>query len=219
MQLRKQAITTVKERWEQQGIWRPCWEEKFIISALQGSQSPSKIFDEDDKWKHEFGDVLDRLEKLRHDEKALREGKRWVGSQEDLETRRKQLLFELYDLAHMTEAERSEWDRDTEASRPLNMFLYQITREGKELLDGGGAGKDDANTMAYKKVKERWERWGIWSQTWGLLPGMVWRHESLDFNLLRKDGASSDGEPPQTSDEASASSDTREKKRKRTEAR
>lgn len=218
LELRKVAVTLIKQRWQQQGIWRLCWEETLFLPALQGSRPPTKVFDEDDKWKHEFGHLSSSLRWLMDDEKTFQEGKLRGGSQEDLKQWLKQQEQE---LAPMTLAEYKKWTKEIEASLPLNMFLHQMNYDNKELLDAGSVGEDAVNTAAYKKTKERWERWGIWSQTWDVLPGMEWRHESLDVNLLRKGGASSDGDRPQSSGDVavSSSSDTRDKKRKRKEAR
>jgi hypothetical protein len=35
----------------------------------------------------------------------------------------------------------------------------------------------DINTQAYNWVRESWIWQGIWSNRWGILPGMFWKHE------------------------------------------
>jgi hypothetical protein len=35
------------------------------------------------------------------------------------------------------------------------------------------------NTTAYQKVRNTWISQGIWNDSWGLLPGMRWKHETV----------------------------------------
>lgn len=35
----------------------------------------------------------------------------------------------------------------------------------------------DINSLAYDRVKHTWVRWDVWGVSWGVLPGIQWRHE------------------------------------------
>ncbi|KAH9906052.1 hypothetical protein F4778DRAFT_728625 [Xylariomycetidae sp. FL2044] len=73
----------------------------------------------------------------------------------------------------------------SEASRPINMFLFQLAQERQRLSQQISSQDEDwfavtghnINSTAYSRVKERWIRWHIWDADWSTLPGMVWRHE------------------------------------------
>ncbi|KAI1769853.1 hypothetical protein F4818DRAFT_446838 [Hypoxylon cercidicola] len=76
---------------------------------------------------------------------------------------------------------RAEMLRQREASRPINMFLYQVTNECERLSDQArgdpAAAASDINSQAYGRVRARWVARHIWDDGWGVLPGMSWPHE------------------------------------------
>ncbi|KAI9849329.1 MAG: hypothetical protein M1837_004789 [Sclerophora amabilis] len=53
-----------------------------------------------------------------------------------------------------------------------NSCLASQELKNRELFRG-----QDINTKAYENVKDRWIRWEIWNDEWGVLPGMLWMHE------------------------------------------
>ena len=76
-----------------------------------------------------------------------------------------------------------EQKRNTDASRPFYQFIHQISKE-REWMQGPTARQDDlacpsadVNTRAYENVKASWIKRGIWKKEWGIMPGMVWKHE------------------------------------------
>lgn len=69
-----------------------------------------------------------------------------------------------------------------EPSRPYYQFLHQLSKERERLLAESADGEAtittaDINTTAYKNVVETWQRRKIWNDRWGVMPGMVWKHE------------------------------------------
>ena len=71
--------------------------------------------------------------------------------------------------------------REREASRPYHQFVYQLSREREQIQEESrsveGASAPGINTKAYKNLKVRWIRSGLWNKRWGILPGMLWLHE------------------------------------------
>lgn len=72
-------------------------------------------------------------------------------------------------------------EREREASRPFYQFIYQISKEREWIQDEPtmmrGVDSADINTRAYEKVKNTWNRRGIWNRKWSIMPGMSWKHE------------------------------------------
>ncbi|PGG99051.1 hypothetical protein GX51_06468 [Blastomyces parvus] len=76
-------------------------------------------------------------------------------------------------------------EREREASRPFYQFHYQLSREREKIqreeagtvLTPTATPSPDINTKAYERVKATWIRRKIWNIKWGIIPGMVWKHE------------------------------------------
>ncbi|KAI1773049.1 hypothetical protein F4818DRAFT_443929 [Hypoxylon cercidicola] len=72
---------------------------------------------------------------------------------------------------------------ERQASRPLNQFMYQVSRAREQIQRELKVGLDsiyipeDINTRAYNMVKETWTERGIWDPRWSILPGTSWKHE------------------------------------------
>ena len=73
-----------------------------------------------------------------------------------------------------------------ESSRPFHQFIYHISKE-RERVQNDCDSPDSAssvsaltniNTKSYENVKGIWVSRGIWNDQGGILPGMVWKHES-----------------------------------------
>ncbi|KAH7376232.1 hypothetical protein B0T11DRAFT_271871 [Plectosphaerella cucumerina] len=169
------AMKLVKHRLILQGIWRNEWNAK----AIGAFDTPGA------RWKHE--DPEESEADLRHDtdadataaaaEAGPSSGKR------EIEPRRRPVSAE----ERLRIAERR---RVREASRPLPQFIAQISLETKRIFDKGNVRDTypnsintdapdiaDVNSRAYKHVKAKWVKRGIWNDNWGVLPGMSWKHE------------------------------------------
>lgn len=105
--------------------------------------------------------------------------------------------------------------RQREASRPINMFLYQVTNECERLADAAmaaapagdddddpavAAAASDINTQAYDRVRSRWVARHIWDDGWGVLPGMTWRHEKPLPELVATGASWEEGEEEEESE-------------------
>ncbi|KAI1259898.1 hypothetical protein F5Y18DRAFT_432870 [Xylariaceae sp. FL1019] len=86
-----------------------------------------------------------------------------------------------------------EWrhvkDARCTGSRPLDMFLSQLTHELRKAQiesesDSTGA-PQDISSVIYNRIKNEWIAWGIWTNEWGVLPGLKWRHESSFGDFMK----------------------------------
>ncbi|KAI9762277.1 MAG: hypothetical protein M1840_001421 [Geoglossum simile] len=86
--------------------------------------------------------------------------------------------------------ERGELER--QASRPYNQFMYQVGKECERIREeeypaskmGGWFERTrpaEINARAYENIKNAWVRRKIWDVRWGVLPGMMWKHESPNY--------------------------------------
>jgi hypothetical protein len=77
--------------------------------------------------------------------------------------------------------------REHEASRPYHQFIYQMSKEREKIQERCESERpairelklndDRINTKAYENVKNTWKKRKIWNKNWGLMPGMLWKHE------------------------------------------
>ncbi|KAL9611284.1 MAG: hypothetical protein Q9167_004048 [Letrouitia subvulpina] len=95
--------------------------------------------------------------------------------------------------------------RDVNASRPINMFLYDWLEEVKKTVQKRGQEctleSELTNLIknSYQVVKDRWRKHLKWTKEWELLPGDQWRHETtylgpepkLELNLEEIDSDAS----------------------------
>ncbi|KKZ60762.1 hypothetical protein EMCG_04572 [[Emmonsia] crescens] len=99
---------------------------------------------------------------------------------------------------------RATLKREREASRPFHQFIYQVSRDRErmqsetedERATTTATLNSDINTKAYENVKAIWVRRKIWNRKWGILPGMVWKHEE-PIELLTADPPPVQVDPPQ----------------------
>lgn len=157
--LERAAKSAVKERWVKQGIWKKAWG----------------IWEVDGVWKHE--EPLDLESEWETDTEAVTPPHDIFGTA----TQPKQRKSKSYDEKKRIAELRAIREREREASRPYYQFAYQISKQReriqKESADGEGADNADINTRAYENVKNTWTKQGIWNGRWGILPGMLWKHE------------------------------------------
>ncbi|KAL9043371.1 MAG: hypothetical protein Q9214_003440 [Letrouitia sp. 1 TL-2023] len=83
--------------------------------------------------------------------------------------------------------------RDVDASRPINMFLYNWLEEVKKTIQGKGQKctmESELTKMienSYQVIKRKWKNHKKWTKEWGLLPGDQWRHETTPLGPEPKD--------------------------------
>ncbi|KLJ10844.1 hypothetical protein EMPG_09858 [Blastomyces silverae] len=102
-----------------------------------------------------------------------------------------------------TAERRATLEREREASRPFYQFNYQLSREREKIQRAAeradvtptAALSPDINTKAYERVKATWIRRKIWNTKWGIMPGMVWKHEE-PLETLTTDLPSNQVSPP-----------------------
>ncbi|KAI0165194.1 hypothetical protein GGR52DRAFT_575286 [Hypoxylon sp. FL1284] len=142
------AREEVQAQWVEQGIWKESWTDLELGPPYT------------DSWKHEETVSTNNSPSPSSAAPGARWRPRWRAA---------------------------ETARQREASRPINMFLYQVISEHERLSAGRGRGRaqredrpppdDDINTRAYGAVRARWAARHVWDDGWGVLPGMMWRHE------------------------------------------
>ncbi|KAI1254204.1 hypothetical protein MGN70_004600 [Eutypa lata] len=171
----KKAQQAVRDQWIQQGIWNQSWDEDF-----RGELWPSS------KWKHQQSQVRGRGR-----------GRGRGGYTPSGEPSRKKPRSNAAEEAtsrveeseptakpQSPEQQRSTADCNREASRPINMFLWQVNKEAERLLAALPEGDEalwnrSANiySKAYETVKQSWIERELWTPEWDPLPGRTWKHE------------------------------------------
>ncbi|KAJ6041578.1 uncharacterized protein N7446_010539 [Penicillium canescens] len=155
------ARDTVKKNWIKQGIWNEQWKNM-----------PKT------RWMHEESRDMSSA------------------SETDTSTALKLNLFSPLEKAESWSSQpysgsiiqqrverRARQKNKNEASRPFHQFIYQISEEREQLQSGSPddtvlvSAPLDINTNAYNNVKRTWVKRGIWNEKWGILPGMLWKHE------------------------------------------
>ena len=160
---REAAEANVKYRWMHQGIWDYRWDSR-----------PHKI------WKHE----LEHFPPPVGSKSAIdTEGRR-------LGTRKKRTLSDLED--EYQDIVRSAVDfQSRQWSRPCYQFVHQFCEERQWIKMGLSKHDQDQHasidTRAYKNLKSRWTRDGIWDDDWTLVPGVSWKHERPRKNAPPQD--------------------------------
>ncbi|KAA6406979.1 MAG: hypothetical protein FRX48_09277 [Lasallia pustulata] len=154
----EEASETVKKRWAEQGIWNNNWNQ--FAYGLWKHEEPLELESESETDKEAESSPLFSFFPKQPQPKPT--------PKSDDEKRR------IVERRMVREHER-------EASRPYHQFIYQISKERERIQDEPaneeGAGAADINTRAYENVKNTWSKRGIWSKRWGILPGMLWKHE------------------------------------------
>ena len=166
--LHQLAHDTVKSLWVEQGIWNNKWN-----SVAAG------------RWKHEepLKDDLE-LERILTTHAPLRAS--LFSHHFEPETTRPDSDNE---KRHIIE-QRVKREREREASRPYHQFVFQISKERERIENESTNGEvasvsaADINTRAYENIKSTWIRRRIWNERWGIMPGMLWKHEDpLEENI------------------------------------
>ncbi|KAJ5751399.1 uncharacterized protein N7511_008364 [Penicillium nucicola] len=155
------ARDTVKKNWIKQGIWNEPWknmpETRWMHEESRDMSSASET-DSSTALKLNLFSPLEKAESWSNQP--------YNGSiiQQRVERRARQ-------------------KHKNEASRPFHQFIYQISKEREQLQNGSPddtvlvSSPLDINTNAYNNVKRTWVKRGIWNEKWGILPGMLWKHE------------------------------------------
>ncbi|KAK4204867.1 hypothetical protein QBC40DRAFT_249602 [Triangularia verruculosa] len=158
----KQAKEAVKERWAEQGIWNDNWND-----MAQG------------RWKHE--ELFELSSESEHEMPPTGLFSMQTGQRTELRREYK------------GGDGRAIRKRQFDGTRPFHQFIYQVSKERERVqnmfeVGAGFAFPPDINTQAYDIVKDIWIKRGIWDATWGILPGMSWKHE----RPLLKEGVQDD---------------------------
>ncbi|KAH9904821.1 hypothetical protein F4778DRAFT_47245 [Xylariomycetidae sp. FL2044] len=175
------AQENVRQRWAEQGIWNDSWGHKPLGN-----------------WKHE--------------EPLMSE------SDSDSETEDQPVpIFSLPKTAVVKHEppkrkDQADREREREASRPFHQFIFQVSRQRKRIqdetrrTDATSSDSADINTRAYEEVKSTWSRRGIWDKKWGVLPGMAWKHEQSEEDMLHEEMG--DDPPPVQPNTSEGNDDT-----------
>ncbi|MCJ1341261.1 hypothetical protein MMC09_006557 [Bachmanniomyces sp. S44760] len=146
------AEANVIYRWMRQGIWDDRWE----------NMPGGKI------WRHEMQDIP---QSLRPSKPAKRKHR---------ETELQRVLAEFREVYKETVRSAIEFQK-TQWSRPCYQFVHQFCEE-RQWIKMGLCGQDqdeqaNLDERAYKNVRSRWVRDGVWDDSWISMPGVSWRHE------------------------------------------
>lgn len=159
------ARENVKRRWVEQGIWNPKWNDYTAVGV----------------WKHE--DPLEIESKSDTDTEAEPQRSGFTLFSKQPFTFPKEPKPKSDEEKRQIAERRALREREREASRPFNQFLWQVSKECEQLQAKSSSGGDtsiagaDIGTKAYQNVKDTWVKRGIWNTKWGILPGGSWKHE------------------------------------------
>ncbi|KID73978.1 hypothetical protein MBR_06702, partial [Metarhizium brunneum ARSEF 3297] len=159
----------VKERWVEQGIWRDNWSEipkydwKHEEPPESDSCSDSEIESETPACAAPFS--------FSSNPPRPRPRPRPRPNKPDQE---------IWEAAERREIRRGIREKERNASRPFEQFLYQLRRESKQLETHS---RDtvtmnlDINALAFQNVQRAWVKRAIWDDEWREFPGMSWKYE------------------------------------------
>ncbi|MCJ1335139.1 hypothetical protein MMC09_000405 [Bachmanniomyces sp. S44760] len=181
---KKVAQDIVKKRWIEQGIWNSKWGQ--LMGACWKHEEPLELESESESASESDSELEDPpglfgVRRKKPKPPKPRHSKSDAAKREIAERR---IIRE----------------REREASRPHQQFEFQVAQERKSIEDdfksqnvteNGDSENVDINLQAYLNVKNRWIMRGIWSSTWGNLPGNSWMHEKHSHLT-----DSHSGEPP-----------------------
>ncbi|KAI4600325.1 hypothetical protein KJ359_000679 [Pestalotiopsis sp. 9143b] len=152
--LRRIAQNRIKAQWTEQGIWKDPWDRKS--SSLSSSSAAGGGYRVSGGWPHRLDD----------------------GTGEPVGTAQRSPTRIQWRSARKR---RDEFERARavmeDASRPFQMFLFQLMRERERLAMEGSTAPDSLSSKAYNNVRAAWTRRRIWLASWDPLPGMTWGHE------------------------------------------
>lgn len=181
----RKAQQAVRDQWIQQGIWDNSWDDDF-----HGELWPSS------KWKHEQPQIRGRGKGYGRGHSQGQGRGRAKSTTTDREKPGKNFISnstkKVVDKAgsespkklQSAELQQSTVCRSREASRPINMFMWQVNKEAERLLAALPEGDEalwnrTANiySKAQETVKQSWVERELWTSEWDSLPGMTWKHE------------------------------------------
>ncbi|KAI2704764.1 hypothetical protein CBS147332_7418 [Penicillium roqueforti] len=152
------AYETVKDSWREQGIWNEKWQNM-----------PSE------QWMHEESSEIAPVPET--DGGAKIHLGLFSSSQENAISTGKNI--------QQGDERQVKQKPGDEPSRPFHQFIHQISKERERVQNDPGSpdgassvsASININTKAYEHVKSIWIKRDIWNDQWGILPGMVWKHE------------------------------------------
>lgn len=164
------ATETIKKRWVEQGIWKDKWDE-----MVAGRNWDIGL------WKHEEPLEVESESETDTEAESPPQPFNLFGAprmQSQPKPRRPKSDGEKRRIAER----RIEREREREASRRYHQFVCQISTERERIQDEmsrerAGEAIADINTRAYESVKTTLTERGMRIETWGILPGMSWKHE------------------------------------------
>ncbi|KAJ5345352.1 hypothetical protein N7452_003356 [Penicillium brevicompactum] len=183
----EQAEATIREEWKKQGIWN----EKWGIKPCNGPAN---------RWMHEEPP----------DCSTTSESNIISASKPDIASHLASTLLRSGRSHHAIKSQEatdrpSGQRRNHDASRPFQQFIYQMAKEREDLISENRRGYrmafDDPNlnSVAYGTVRDLWKYRKIWTEKWGTMPGMKWKHEE-PFEM--HEGASAPEQKKHTDDVA-----------------
>ncbi|KAH6982216.1 hypothetical protein BKA56DRAFT_731615 [Ilyonectria sp. MPI-CAGE-AT-0026] len=173
----------VKADWGAQGIWDERWNNKHLLYKYNEKwKHEQPLTDDEEEGDEENGDGETELLEPASEYKPHRPPSGLFSTQPPLSPSKPPTTKNKKDRKTREAAE-----RDRDASRPFQRFIYLVSRERERILaTAGSTGPDstgpttaplDINTQAYTNVKANWVERGLWYRKWGQLPGMNWKHE------------------------------------------
>lgn len=176
----------VKADWRAQGIWDERWGSTYLMYGGKWKHE-QPLTDDEEEGGEENGDGKTELLEPASEYKPHRPPSGLSPTQPPLSPSKPPTTKNKKDRKTREAAE-----RDRDASRPFQRFIYLVSRERERILaTAGSTGPDptgpdstgpttaplDINTQAYTNVKANWVERGLWYRKWGQLPAMNWKHE------------------------------------------
>lgn len=175
------AAEKVKADWRAQGIWDERWGSTYLMYRGKWKHE-QPLTDDEEEGGEENGDGKTELLEPASECRPHRPPSGLFSTQPPPSPPKPPTTKNKKDRKTREAAE-----RDRDASRPFQRFIYLVSRERERILaTAGSTGPDstgpataplDINTQAYTNVKANWVERGLWYRKWGQLPGMNWKHE------------------------------------------
>ncbi|CAH0022776.1 unnamed protein product [Clonostachys rhizophaga] len=203
------AEENVKARWVEQGIWNEKWKDSCTIGKWK-HEEPSELESESEAESEPscspFCPPPQRAEAKRgrpkRAEELQRSAERRLVREREREASRPFHQF-VYQVSK--ERERIQAELNPPKVPSLCPFDFHLTCYGtadsyrhvwaadRQAQDEPNEEKANAetprdiNSTAYERVKNKWIKRGIWNGKWGVLPGMSWKHEQPQEDMLREE--------------------------------
>lgn len=198
LRLFERAREIVKNHWIEQGIWNEKWtydlgrwKHEEPLEPEPGSESEAEV-------KSLFCPPSARAEAKTRRPKSIEELRR-IAERQAVRVREREASRPFYQFIHQLSKERDQvrdevnppwWpDMSDPDPRKLHRAIYrpylQTAAAGESSTRGATiSSPPDINTTAYERVKNTWMKRGIWDRKWGILPGMSWKHEQPQEEML-----------------------------------